>query len=152
MAEVQDDTVGFEEKDQYSVEWVYLVQIGCERWISSFVNQGKVIEKNQVVRVGPAMANVLLSRTYTDRKTGLTKDFFREATDKERTAHINRLNDLDPKTADPSLLAEAARREAMQRGEVEFSTKREVEAVEEISATPFPTRNRARRSKRSKAE
>ena len=133
-------------------EDAYLVLIGAKRWVSSFVNSGKVIEPGNVVKVGPVMAGLMLTRTYVEVRTGLVKPMFRRATEKEKQAYLARLDNLDPETADPALLAEAARKEAMARGDVEFATRREVEAIEEIAKNPFPEKVPVRSKRRKKAQ
>jgi hypothetical protein len=102
----------------------YLVLVGSARYVSSFVNKGHVVERKQVIHCGDTMAAVLLREEFMNPKTNEMSPMWRAATQKEIDAHVNRLSTIDPATADPSLLAEAARREALARGEVETEAAR----------------------------
>lgn len=127
----------------------YLVLVGSARYVSSFVNKGHVVERKQVIQCGEAMASVLLREEFMNPKTNEMSPMWREATQKEIDAHVNRLSTFDPATADPSLLAEAARKEALARGEVETEAARlehrraaEVASNVDVPAAEKPKRRR----------
>lgn len=123
----------------------YLVNIGTDRFVSSYINQGKLVERNQVVQVGPTMAARLLVQKYKDPRTNQMVPYWREATEEEAQAYIHRLENLDPNEADPSLFAEAARAEAMDLGHVEPGEKKAVERQQDEEEELQPKRRRNRK-------
>lgn len=118
----------------------YVVLVGAERLVSSFVNRGDLVEKGQVVEVGPLMAGTLLRQEFVNPKTDEMMNMWREATDKEINGFRTRLDSVDPATADPKLIAEAARLEALKRGHVEHeAAKIESRRFEESGRTDIPS-------------
>ena len=126
----------------------YLVLIGPNRWISSYVEKGEVIEKGKTVSVGPIMGQRLLGATYMHSKSSEMVPYWREATDAEAEAYINRLELVDPATGDPRLVAEAARREARGGGMVEKGEMKELDR-QEAEEEKLQPKKKARRQRRS---
>lgn len=124
----------------------YLVLIGAERWISGWVNKGDVVLRNQIFACGPAMAARLMRQEWQHPKSGEMKPMFREATQDEIEAHLTRLDNLDPQTADTALLAEAARNEARSRGDIDAGTEKDLERAEYEEDRMQPRRRRRRKA------
>lgn len=127
----------------------YVVLDGAERYVSSYVNEGKVVLFGDVVEVGPVMAGRLKSKMRIDPRTSEPAAYFREATADEVEAYIHRLDNIDPDSGDPSLLGEAARMEAVAQGRVESGEMKEVERREKQEEDLQPVKKRARRRGKS---
>lgn len=127
----------------------YLVLNGAQRYVSSYVENGKVVEYGQVISCGEMMHGRLLSDMRVDTQTNMPAAYFREATDKEIEEYIHRLENVDPMTGDPSLVGEAARAEAMKGGRVERGEMKEVERQQDEEAGLQPNKKRQRRRAKS---
>jgi len=125
----------------------YLVLIGAERYISSYIENGEVVVHGQVISCGPMMAGRLLSNMRIDTRTNEPAPYFRKATEEEIDQYVHRLENVDPITGDPSLVGEAARAEAQRMGKVERSEEKEIERREDEEEELQPKASRRRRSK-----
>ena len=130
-------------------ETAYLVLIGAERYVSSYVERGKVVEKGQVISCGPMMRGRLLSDMRRDVRTNDPAAYFREATESEIDAYIHRLENVDPMTGDPTLVAEVARNEARDGGRVERGEIMEIERRAREEEGLQPAKSRRRRATKS---
>lgn len=123
----------------------YVVLLGADRYVNSYLKRGELIVRNEVVACGEGMAAVLLRQEYKDSRTSEMRPMWREATKAEIEGYLNRLENLDPETADIKLLAEQARLEALERGDVEEGQVREIERAERAEEELQPKRRTRRR-------
>ena len=127
----------------------YLVLNGAERYVSSYVESGRVINHGEVISCGPMMSARLKSNMRKDPRTNEPASYFRDATAAEIDAYIHRLDNIDPTTGDPSLVGEAARLEAQRMGKVERSEAKEIERRDDVAEELQPQKARRRRGSKS---